>query len=74
VQEIFQAVTPLYYAPEGARLPPLVLVGRRHWTERVPVWPALTTIAAGRAMAGAIHLVESIDEVLPLLPPPPDRT
>lgn len=74
VQEIFQAVTPLYYAPEGARLPPLILVGRRHWTERVPVWPALTTIAAGRPMAGAIHLVESIDEVLPLLPPPPDRS
>jgi predicted Rossmann-fold nucleotide-binding protein len=70
VQEIFQAVTPLYYAPEGARLPPLVLVGRDHWSERVPVWPALTTIAADRPMAGAIHLVESIDEVLPLLPPP----
>ncbi|MBC9821456.1 LOG family protein [Terrabacter sp. MAHUQ-38] len=74
VQEIFQAVTPLYYAPEGARLSPLVLVGRRHWTERVPVWPALTTIAAGRPMAGAIHLVDSVDEVLPLLSPPSDRT
>lgn len=71
VQEIFQAVTPLYYAPEGAPLAPLVLVGREHWTERVPVWPALTAIAAGRPMAEAIHLVDSVDEVLPLLPAPP---
>ena len=40
VQEIFQAVTPLYYAPDRAPLPPLVLVGRHHWTEALPVWPA----------------------------------
>ncbi|GAA2036216.1 LOG family protein [Terrabacter terrae] len=70
VQEIFQAVTPLFYAAEGAPLPPLVLVGREHWTERMPVWPALTAIAAGRPMAQAIHLVDSIDGVLPLLAPP----
>jgi len=70
VQEIFQAVTPLYYAPEGAPLPPLVLVGREHWTERVPVWPALRAIAAGRPMEAAVHLVDSVDEVLPLLETP----
>ena len=70
VQEIFQAVTPLYYAPEGAPLPPLVLVGREHWTERVPVWPALHAIAAGRPMEAAVHLVDSVDEVLPLLETP----
>jgi predicted Rossmann-fold nucleotide-binding protein len=70
VQEIFQAVTPLYYAPEGEPLPPLVLVGRRHWTERVPVWPALTALAAGRAMSGSVHLVDSIDDVVPLLSAP----
>jgi predicted Rossmann-fold nucleotide-binding protein len=71
VQEIFQAVTPLFYAPEGAALPPLVLVGREHWTERLPIWPALRAIAAGRPMEEAVHLVDSIDEVLPLLPRSP---
>ena len=71
VQEIFQAVTPLFYAPEGAALAPLVLVGREHWTERLPIWPALRAIAAGRPMEEAVHLVDSIDEVLPLLPPLP---
>ena len=70
VQEIFQAVTPLYYAAGEEPLPPLVLVGREHWTERVPVWPALTAIAAGRPMAEAIHLVDRVEDVLALLPSP----
>ena len=69
VQEIFQAVTPLYYAPDGAPLAPLVLVGQEYWTETVPVWPALEALARGRRLEGAIHLVDSVDEVLPLLPP-----
>jgi predicted Rossmann-fold nucleotide-binding protein len=67
VQEIFQAVTPLYYASGEAPLPPLVLVGREHWTERVPVWPALQALSRGRAMEATVHLVESVDEVLPVL-------
>ncbi|HET8594540.1 MAG TPA: Rossmann fold nucleotide-binding protein, partial [Intrasporangium sp.] len=67
VQEIFQAVTPLYYALEDVELPPLVLVGREHWTETVPVWPALQQLARGRRMSEAIHLVDSLDEVLPLV-------
>lgn len=70
VQEIFQAVTPLFYAVEGAALPPLILVGREHWTERVPVWAAITAMAAGRPMEQAVHLVDTLDDVLPLLPAP----
>ena len=70
VQEVFQASTRLYYAAEGARLPPLVLVGRRYWSQRLPVWQALQALqalAAGRGMAGAIHLVDGTDEVLDVL-------
>lgn len=67
VQEIFQAVTPLYYAPDDVRLPPLVLVGREQWTQTVPVWPALEALAAGRRMAGAVHLVDSTAEAADLL-------
>jgi predicted Rossmann-fold nucleotide-binding protein len=67
VQEIFQAVTPLYYARDDAPLPPLVLVGREHWTDTVPVWPALQALARGRRMEQSVHLVEAIDDVLPLL-------
>jgi predicted Rossmann-fold nucleotide-binding protein len=61
VQEIFQAATPLYYSREGTSLPVVVLVGRQHWTEQVPVWPALTALASGRAMADHLHLVDSVD-------------
>jgi predicted Rossmann-fold nucleotide-binding protein len=62
VQEIFQAATPLYYSRAGATLPVVVLVGREHWTRTVPVWPALTALASGRAMAQHVHLVDSVDE------------
>ncbi|HET6968316.1 MAG TPA: Rossmann fold nucleotide-binding protein, partial [Ornithinibacter sp.] len=59
VQEVFQAATRLYYAADGEALPAVVLVGRRHWTESIPVWPALQALAAGRPMAGRLHLVDS---------------
>lgn len=63
VQEVFQAATPLYYAAGDTPLAPLVLVNRQHWTETLPVWPALQALAAGRPMDRAIHLVDSVDEV-----------
>jgi predicted Rossmann-fold nucleotide-binding protein len=65
VQEIFQAATRLYYARE--RLPPLVLVGRDHWSRVVPVWPTLSALGADRSMSGAIRLVDAPEEALELL-------
>ena len=67
VQEIFQAATPAYYAPEGTRIPPLVLVGREYWTEIFPAWPLLTALSAGRGMATAIHCVDTWSEALDVL-------
>ena len=67
VQEIFQAVTPLYYAPDDETVPPLVLVGVEHWTTTVPVWPALQALARGRSLATVTHLVDDVDEVPALL-------
>ncbi len=62
VQELFQAVTGNYYATDPAALTPLVLVGHEQWTTTLPVWPLLQTLAAGRPMAGAIALVETVEE------------
>ena len=59
VQEIFQASTPLYYAAEDEPLPPLVLVGQEHWSETVPVWPALRALGAGRPLGEVLHLVDT---------------
>jgi predicted Rossmann-fold nucleotide-binding protein len=68
VQEVFQAATRLYYAAPGPEpLPPMVLVGERHWREQVPVWAGLQALARGRRMEAALHLVDDITEVPGLL-------
>jgi predicted Rossmann-fold nucleotide-binding protein len=67
VQEIFQAMTPLYYARVGEPAPPLVLVGVRHWTVDVPVWPAVTALATKAGITDSVHLVDSVDDVAGLV-------
>lgn len=67
VQEIFQSVTPLYYAPADTPLPDLVLVGVQQWTQTVPVWPALQALASGKRLAEHLHLVETPDEALEIV-------
>lgn len=62
VQEIFDNATPNYYSSRGEPTP-MVLVNRAHWTERLPAWPLLQSLAAGRAMESRIALVESVVEV-----------
>ncbi|WP_210502529.1 LOG family protein [Nocardioides xinjiangensis] len=63
VQEVFQDACENYYADESA-VAPMVLVGRRHWTEVLPVWPLLRALAAGRAMEPHVHLVDTVEEAL----------
>lgn len=67
VQEVFQAVTPNYYAQDAALVAPLVLVDRDFWTRTVPAWPLLRSLAAGRPMAGKVALVDSVDEAMEAL-------
>lgn len=61
VQEIFQDACENYYAAEEA-VAPMVLVGRRYWTEDLPAWPLLRALARGRPMERHVHLVETVDE------------
>ncbi|MGP9782914.1 LOG family protein [Glutamicibacter sp. AOP12-B1-11] len=63
VQEIFQDACENYYAT-GARVAPIVLVGREHWTRKLPVWPLLQALAAGRAMESRIALVDTVQEAV----------
>jgi predicted Rossmann-fold nucleotide-binding protein len=70
VQEVFQAATRLYYAADRAALPHLVLVGRRRWTEEVPVWPVLRGLAAGREMEERIHLADDVLEAVAVVTAP----
>jgi predicted Rossmann-fold nucleotide-binding protein len=66
VQEVFQMATRLYYEVD-VPLTPLVLVDRGHWTEHLPVWPLLQSLARDRPMRGALHLVDDIGDVPGLL-------
>ncbi|MEU5718452.1 Rossmann fold nucleotide-binding protein [Streptomyces sp. NPDC020403] len=61
VQEIFDNATPNYYESRSAPTP-MVLVGRSHWTEKLPAWPLLSALAAGRAMESRIALVDTVEE------------
>lgn len=61
LQEVFQDACENYYADESA-VAPMVLVGREHWTDTVPVWPLLTTLARGRVMESHVHLVDTVEE------------
>ena len=63
LQEVFQDACENYYADETS-VAPMVLVGRRHWTEELPAWPLLQALARGRPMEPYVHLVDSIDEAV----------
>ncbi len=66
VQEIFQDACENYYAAEQA-LTPMVLVGKRYWTEELPAWPLLERLAADHPMANALHLVDDVEDAVSLM-------
>jgi predicted Rossmann-fold nucleotide-binding protein len=66
VQEVFQDGCENFYADESS-VAPMVLVGRAYWTETVPAWPLLSTLAAGRVMEPYVHLVDSVEEAAELI-------
>ncbi|MFJ8110826.1 LOG family protein [Streptomyces sp. NPDC096132] len=61
VQEIFDNTTPNYYESRGEPTP-MVLVDRAHWTEHLPAWPLLRSLARERSMESRIALVDRIEE------------
>ena len=70
VQEVFQDACENYYADE-ASVAPMVLVGRRYWTEELPAWPLLRALARGRAMEAHVHLVDTVEEAAAVVTAPP---
>ncbi len=66
VQEIFQDACENYYA-DPAAVAPIVLLGRSHWTETLPVWPLLQRLARDRDMAGHVHLADDVAEAVAVI-------
>jgi predicted Rossmann-fold nucleotide-binding protein len=60
VQEIFQDACENFYAAPSC-VTPMVLVDRHHWTETVPAWPLLSSLAAGRGFTSSIVLIDDVD-------------
>jgi predicted Rossmann-fold nucleotide-binding protein len=73
VQEVFQATTHNFYAPEE-QVVPTVLVGVDHWTAQLPVWPLLQRLGEARPMGGHLHLVEHVEQAVAALADAPPRT
>ncbi|MFN8194799.1 MAG: Rossmann fold nucleotide-binding protein [Nocardioidaceae bacterium] len=65
-QEIFQDACENYYADESS-VAPMVLVGRRYWTEEMPAWPLLKRLSRRKPMAGSVHLVDDVAEAAAML-------
>jgi predicted Rossmann-fold nucleotide-binding protein len=66
VQEIFQDACENYYATPDS-VAPMVLVGAGYWTETLPAWPLLQSLARERVMERHIHLVDTVDEAAELM-------
>jgi len=69
VQEIFQDACENYYADESS-VAPMVLVGATYWTETLPAWPLLQSLARGRVMEDHVHLADSLEEAAALVSQP----
>jgi len=69
VQEVFQDACENYYADESS-VAPMVLVGKAYWTETLPAWPLLQSLARGRAMESHVHLADTLEEAAALVSPP----
>lgn len=61
VQEIFQAATKTFYATDGAS-GPFVFLGRRFWTEELPVAKLLHPLLAASPHGDLTHLIEITDD------------
>jgi len=69
VQEVFQSATRNYYAAHADLITPVVLVGKKHWTQSLPVWGLLQALGDGRDMSTQIHLVDTAEEAIGVLAP-----
>jgi predicted Rossmann-fold nucleotide-binding protein len=75
VQEVFMDACQNHYGTFPL-ISPMVMLGVEHWTTRLPVWPLLQAMSAGRPWGELIGICDRGDEVLAFLaahPPIPSK-
>lgn len=66
VQEVFMDACQNHYGTFPL-ISPMILLGVEHWTVRLPVWPLLRAMSAGKPWGELIGLCDRGDEVLAFL-------
>lgn len=64
IQEIFQDACQNHYFVANGQCSPMILLGRRYWTEEKPVWPLLSQLAEGHMYGELLGLTDSVDTVI----------
>ena len=72
IQEVFMDACQNHYETFPL-VSPMVLFGAAHWTERLPVWPLLRAMSAGKPWGELIALCDRADDVLAFLDAHPPR-
>ena len=74
IQEVFMDACQNHYGTFPL-ISPMILLGVEHWTTRLPVWPLLQAMSAGRPWGELIGLCDRGDEVLAFIEQhPPQRS
>ncbi|GAA0239412.1 LOG family protein [Cryptosporangium japonicum] len=68
VQEVFQAATKAFYGSDGAS-GPMVFLGKRYWTEELPVEALLRPLFAMASETPPVVLTDDVAEAVALLVP-----
>ena len=64
IQEIFQDACQNHYFVANKQCSPMILFGRRYWTEEKPVWPLLSELAQDQMYGELLCLTDSVETVV----------
>lgn len=73
IQEIFQDACQNYYKTYNDSSSPMILYGRRYWTEDKQVYPLLMTLAGEKGFSHLVLVSDSIEEIAEFVRNPPPR-
>ncbi len=63
IQEIFQDAAQNHYNTAGT-ISPMILFGKKHWTETRPVWPLLQQVSEDEVYGELVAMTDSEDEII----------